>query len=118
MVSQNHFSKKSYHKKLIPKNFCEPNYFIGVEMCSRVKHSSLFLPKSELMPQKSFKHFSPCYKTFFGTTLRIFVKSYSVYSCQAYQPSLMFVGKAKRLSKRGAPFNCSTLVGFGSTNKH
>jgi hypothetical protein len=35
-----------------------------------------------------------------------------------YQPSLMFVGKAKNLTQTGAPERYFTQVGAGLTHKH
>ncbi len=35
-----------------------------------------------------------------------------------FQPSLMFVGKAKSLPKKGAPFRCSIWLGSGITHNH
>ncbi len=43
-----------------------------------------------------------CHKTFYIRNLIIFVKSYSVCPWQAFQPSLMFVGKTRSLPQSGA----------------
>jgi hypothetical protein len=49
-----------------------------------------------------------CSNTFYGCNLRMFVISLTVYPWQAFQPSLMFVGKAGAYPSE-APFRYSTL---------
>jgi hypothetical protein len=51
------------------------------------------------------------YKTFYGRNFRIFVISYC--NGKPFQPSLMFVGKARSLPQSGAPERCFTPVGSG-----
>ncbi len=53
-------------------------------------------------------HRSLYYKTFYGRNLRIFVISYKVCPFPAFQPSLVFAGKAGAYLSE-APFRCSTL---------
>jgi hypothetical protein len=44
-----------------------------------------------------------CYKTFNVRNSRMFVISWSVAPCSTFQPSLMFVCKARRLPYSGIP---------------
>ncbi len=58
-----------------------------------------------------------CHKTFYCCNFLMLLISQSVWPRQAFQPSLIFVGK-EGLPESGKPETCFSQLGFGITRKH